>query len=234
MLTHDSLEQVPERLCHPRPRRRCSSHISNAGPNTTSLWTPKLGTFSFLFGDLGSNAISKECSLTDQYKPGGKWMAMSKLFFPPTWIKLVIFLPLNLDHKNCNSILDFYVVFKSYNDIKVATSVNNLPVTQKFLASHQSCQPSSSGSSASSRPGRSDRGMYHHHCHKNPHLPSSWLSFSEILKIKQFIRKVLFVCLVGWFRDWEREGEGGGRLGMQLRWRCVCADIVVCSRPLAN
>lgn len=124
-------------------------------------------------------------------------MAASKRFSPLTGIKLVIFLPLNLDHKSCKSVLDFYVaVCKSYNDIKVAASMNNLPVTQKFLASHQASQPSSSGSGASSLPGQSDRGMYHRHYHKNPHLPSSWLSFSEILKIKQFITKGLFVCLI--------------------------------------
>lgn len=152
-------------------------------------------------------------------------MALSKLFFSTNLNKTSFFLSLNLDHKNCNSILDFYAVFKSYNDIKVATSVNNLPVTQKFLASHQSCQPSSSGSSASSRPGQSDPGMYHHHCRKNPHLPSSWLSFSETLKIKQFITKVLFVCLVG------LETEKG-RLEMQLSWWSVCTHVV-CTRPLA-
>lgn len=117
-----------------------------------------------------------------------------------------MFLPLNLDHKSCNSLLDFYAaVFKSYNDIKVASSMNNLPVTQKFLASHQSSQPSSSGSSASSLPGRSDRGMCHRHYRKNPHLPSSWLSFSEILKIRQFITKDLFKRLRK-----KREGEKGG------------------------
>lgn len=54
---------------------------------------------------------------------------------------------------------------------------------QRSLASLQSFQPSSFGSDASFQPGQSDQETCHHHYHKSLHLPSSWLSFSEILEV---------------------------------------------------